>query len=174
MTPESIRFLYEYHYWASDRMWDCIQRLTDAQFIEPIDFSMGEIRNHVVHVMSGTRRWIERLQDKSVSSHLTFADYPTRDSVKLKWDELKAETLAYINSLDEDQLDRLIRWDLPQRGVSSTSHRWQVLLHVVNHATDHRAQVLTLLHTHFHVETVEQDMITFLASEGRDLAAHSL
>jgi hypothetical protein len=37
------------------------------------------------------------------------------------------------------------------------------LLPVANHATDRRTQVLTLLHTHFQVKTVEQDMIIYLS-----------
>ena len=37
---------------------------------------------------------------------------------------------------------------------------WQVLLHVVNHGTDHRAQALRLLHD-MGVETTSQDYIFY-------------
>jgi uncharacterized damage-inducible protein DinB len=38
---------------------------------------------------------------------------------------------------------------------------WQVLLHVVNHGTDHRAQMLKILHD-FGVKTESQDYIFFV------------
>ncbi len=81
---------------------------------------------------------------------------------KAKWDELRAETLAYVTSLTQDQLDEVIRWELPDRGIVAENPRWELLLHVANHGTDHRAQVLTILNQHFKIQTVEQDMILFL------------
>jgi uncharacterized damage-inducible protein DinB len=38
---------------------------------------------------------------------------------------------------------------------------WQVLLHVVNHGTDHRAQLLRLLHD-LGVKTTSQDYIFYV------------
>jgi uncharacterized damage-inducible protein DinB len=38
---------------------------------------------------------------------------------------------------------------------------WQVLLHVVNHGTDHRAQVLRILHD-FGAPTTAQDYIFYV------------
>ena len=38
---------------------------------------------------------------------------------------------------------------------------WQALLHVANHGTDHRAQILRLLHD-LGVETVSQDYIFYI------------
>ncbi|NOK62014.1 MAG: hypothetical protein GFH23_1086650n1, partial [Chloroflexi bacterium AL-N1] len=38
---------------------------------------------------------------------------------------------------------------------------WQVLLHVVNHGTDHRAQLLRLLHD-LGVRTTSQDYIFYV------------
>jgi uncharacterized damage-inducible protein DinB len=38
---------------------------------------------------------------------------------------------------------------------------WQVLLHIVNHGTDHRAQLLRILHD-LGVKTVSQDYIFYV------------
>jgi uncharacterized damage-inducible protein DinB len=50
------------------------------------------------------------------------------------------------------------------RGTERTSPAWQILLHVVNHSTDHRAQMLHLLHQ-LGAKTVEQDFVYYLRDE---------
>ena len=55
-----------------------------------------------------------------------------------------------------------MHWEIPSRGWQHENRRWQLLLHVANHATDHRAQILAALHEHFGLTTPEQDMILYL------------
>ena len=49
----------------------------------------------------------------------------------------------------------------------STIPVWQILLHVVNHATDHRAQTLRLL-DQLGAPTFEQDFMLYLYAWDRD------
>lgn len=130
--------------------------------MQPIDYSQGSIRNHVVHVMSATQRWIKRLQQVDAPPHLAFEDYPTRAETKAMWDVLKAATLDYVQALNQAQLDEIVAWELPARSLQAHNPRWEILLHLVNHATDHRAQMLAMLHTQFGAKTVEQDLIFYL------------
>ena len=162
MNPEAIRELYGYNYWAFERVWNCITQLTDDQFIQPIEYSTGAIRNQVVHLMSATHRWMLRLQTAQLPAHLAFEDFTTLASTKARWDELRVDILDYVNALTQDQLDEIIPWELPNRGIVSKNRRWEILLHVANHATDHRAQMLAILNQHFGIQTVEQDMIFYL------------
>jgi uncharacterized damage-inducible protein DinB len=165
MNPESLYLLFGYTYWASDRVWDCIMRLTDDQFTQDIPYSMGSIRNHVVHMMSSTRRWLKRLEGADVPPHLAYEDYPTREAARAKWDELRAEALAYLHSLTPEQLNQTIQWQLPHRGEAGSSYRWEILLHVANHATDHRSQMLAMMNTRFGLQTPEQDIIVYLGEK---------
>jgi uncharacterized damage-inducible protein DinB len=48
-----------------------------------------------------------------------------------------------------------------KEGIDQALTTWQILLHVVNHGTDHRAQVLRALHD-FGAETKEQDFIFYV------------
>jgi len=54
MTPEATRKLYNYTYWAFEKVWECITPLTDEQFTQHLDYSLGSIHNQVIHVMSST------------------------------------------------------------------------------------------------------------------------
>jgi uncharacterized damage-inducible protein DinB len=161
MTPQAIRKLFDYTYWAFEWVWNCIVKLTDEQFTQDLDYSLGSIRNHVVHLISSHHRWMKRLQGSEIPAHLSFDDFPSRDAVKPKWDEAKAEFLDYVYSLNQTQLDELVHYEIVSRGVVSDNHRWELLMHIANHATDHRAQILAMLDNRFSVKTVEQDMVFY-------------
>jgi uncharacterized damage-inducible protein DinB len=162
MRPHEISTLFDYGYWAFEKVWDCIMQLSDEQFVQEIGYSKGSIRHQVVHMMSATQRWIIRLKQEPMQPHLAFEDYDTRAAVKSKWDELRADAMAYINSLSEADLDAIIPWELPARNLAAENARWEILLHAANHATDHRAQILAMLNQHFSIETPEQDMLFYL------------
>jgi uncharacterized damage-inducible protein DinB len=163
MEPSEIRRVFDYNFWAFERVWECISQMSDEQFLEEIDYSTGSIRNLVVHMMSANRNWSSRLQGIEIPARLAFEDFETLFATKAKWDELRKEFLDYLISLSQEQLEESVNWELPARGLKLSNLRWEILLHVANHATDHRAQILAILHHHFHVKTVEQDMIIYLA-----------
>ena len=168
MGPESIRRFFDYSYWAYELIWGCIEQLTDDQFTQPIDYSTGSIRNHMVHVMSATHRWMARIESAKTPSHLIFEDFKTRRVVRTRWNELRLNTMRYLESLTADHLDEIVSWELLNRGLAARNHRWEILLHVANHATEHRSQILTMLNTRFGVETPEQDMIFYLLENQDD------
>jgi uncharacterized damage-inducible protein DinB len=166
MKPNEIKTLFEYNFWAFERVWECISQISDEQFVQEIDYSTGSIRNLVVHIMSGNRNWMSRLQGTDMPPRLVFEDFDSLAKTKAKWDELQQEFLDQLQSFDQEGLDEIVEWELLAQGLKSSNARWEILLHLANHATDHRAQILAILHHHFHVETVEQDMIYYLAEQG--------
>ena len=137
-------------------------QLTDEQFTQDVGYSFGSVRHQVVHIMSATQRWIDRFNFGEARAHLNFEDYPTRALAKAKWDEMKVDALAYIYALDQAQLDRVVEWELPTRKIKSAQHLWEMLLHIANHAADHRTQILATLHFKFRIQTPEQDMLFYL------------
>lgn len=164
MTPDAICLLYDYTYWGFEEVWGCLSQLNDEQFTRPLDYSMGSFRNQVVHVMSGTQRWIDRIRGEPVSAHWPFQRYDTLEKVREKWDEGKEDVLAYVLSLNQEDLDEWVEWEIEGRGLKQSNQRWELLLHVVNHATDHRAQMLAMMHYEYGLKTVEQDMLFYLAT----------
>ena len=167
MKPNEIRSIFDYHFWAFDRVWDCIFQISDAQFVEEIDYSTGSIRNIITHIMSGNRVWMKVLRDIELPPRLTLEDFETQSKTKARWDELQIEFLDDLSCINQEQLNGTVDWELLSHGLKSTSLRWEILLHLANHATDHRSQILALLHSHFHIKTIEQDMIIYLAERSQ-------
>jgi uncharacterized damage-inducible protein DinB len=162
MTPESIREIFGYNYWAWELAWKHIARLTDEQFVEDVGYSQSSVRHQIVHVMSATQRWIDRFERREARPHLQFEDYPTCEVTKNKWETLKADTLVYINAIDQARLNQVIEWELPARKIKAAQPLWELLLHVGNHSADHRVQILATLHFKFGIQTPEQDMLFYL------------
>lgn len=168
MKPNEIKTIFDYNFWAFERVWESICQLSDEQFSEQINYSTGSIRNIAVHIMSANRNWMGRLQDAETPPRLVYEDFVSLSQTKAKWDELQKVFMDYLDSLTQEQLEETVNCDLPARGLKISNSRWEILLHVANHATDHRAQILALLHQHFHVRTVEQDMIIYLAKRNQN------
>jgi len=163
MLVQAIHTLFEYTFWSFDRVWSCIDQLTDEQFGEDIPYSVGSIRNQLIHIMSGTTRWIYRVKQEPVPDHLHYENYSQILETKQKWEEMRTGVLQYIHTLDEEALEETIHWELLGRGLSHDNRRWQILMHVANHATDHRSQILMLLNRKFNIDTTEQDLLFYLS-----------
>jgi uncharacterized damage-inducible protein DinB len=161
MLPGMVRTLYDYNQWAHERVWACIQTLDDAQFTRPFDYSLGSVRDQIVHVMSVDARWFARLAGESLMPHLQAVDYGTVDAARVQWQVSALRNREIMGRLSDAQLGEEITYDMPHRGGLKRTARWQVVAHVVNHGTDHRAQMLGLLHQ-LGAPTVEQDLMFYL------------
>jgi uncharacterized damage-inducible protein DinB len=162
MNPQSIRDLFEYSYWAFDLIWPSIHQLDDDQFVMDLDYSFGSIRNQIIHLVSSHRRWINRLQSIQPVTHLNFENFSTISMVEMEWGITRDEMLDYVNSLNQADLDKVVSYKIQGRSIDAAHRRWEILLHLVNHSTDHRSQILAMLNIHFNIDTPEQDYIIYL------------
>ncbi len=155
LSLEVLRTCVQYNDATNRRLWDAIMQISDEQFVAETDYSHGSIRNQMVHLAGVDGRWLRGLQELADARNFTPnpADYPTRASAFELWKTVSQDFLAYVDSLDEASLLYV------PKGFSGPI--WQVLLHVVNHGTDHRAQVLRLMHDQG-AATFAQDLIFHL------------
>ena len=167
MNIEMIRTLYDYHFAANRRLWDdCVMALTDAQFIQDNDYSAGSVKGQILHIMTWDEQWFDRLRENEKSpGRLQPDQFADRAAIRAYWDNVETGMRAYLAALTGEVfagtvLVRSKTWgdtDLPV---------WQILLHVANHATDHRAQTLRLL-DQLGAPTFEQDFMIYLGGWGR-------
>jgi len=161
MNDQAIRSFVDYHYTANRQLWTCVMLLTDEQVARPFAFSIGSIHNHLVHMMQAEHVWLCRL--KAIESDLNRylpELFPSRVEIRHHWNELESQVRAYLESLHEGDLTRPIQYQATA-GETYTHQVFGILMHLVNHGTDHRAQIMALINL-LEGPTIEQDYIFYL------------
>ena len=144
MNQQDLRTLLDYHYWARDRLLDALEPLTADQLTRDMGNSFKSIHETVAHVYAAEWAWHERWHGHSPTALLSSDQFPDLASIRRTWSELEAKMRGFVEGLGEDGGSRVIDYKLLS-GQAGSSPIWQMLQHVVNHASYHRGQVTTML-----------------------------
>ncbi len=156
MNADAFRHFYNYHFAENRKVWEHVTSLSFEQFARPVDYSRGSVRQQLVHLLDAEDTWFSELRGTDPSDPLPdTVDADDRDVIRTHWDKVEENIRAYLANLQDDVLfSKPIKEPEEDQGLIV----WQVLLHVANHATDHRAQLLRTLHD-LGLETKYQDYI---------------
>ena len=163
MSLTYFRRLYDYNDWANERILDTAAKLTPAQFRQPGSASFGSIQATLVHTMNGQWVWLSRWQGNSPVTMFDVTDFPDVTTLRSQWFEVEQETQQFLNDLKPATLDKVVVYTGTE-GRSFDFPLWQLLLHQVNHATQHRSEVAMQLSS-FGFSPGWLDMIKFLVDE---------
>ncbi len=157
MNANAFRHFYDYHFSENRKIWDTyIIPLSDDQFTQAANYSHGSVRDQIIHLMRVDEAWFSDLRGVEIPESVNLADFQDRASIRAHWDQVEQTMRHYLAGLQDDRL-----FDKPLNGEDENLILWQVLLHVVNHGTDHRAQLLRLLND-MGVQTTSQDYIFYV------------
>lgn len=160
MTLDDLTTMLDYHYWARDRMLDALERLPPEQYARDLGSSFKSIRETVVHMYAAEWAWYSRWQGASPTSLLSSEPYPDVVSIRRAWTETEANVRAFADRLGASGVTKVIEYKL-LNGSAGASPFWQMLQHVVNHASYHRGQVTTMLRQMGAQPAKPMDMIAF-------------
>jgi len=141
---KDLRTLLDYHYWARDRLLAALGPLTPEQFNRDLGSSFKSIRETVVHTYAAEWAWHSRWQGQSPTALMTSDAFPDVAAIRSAWADHEKKMRAFLEGLGEDGLTRAIDYKLLS-GQPGSSPFWQMLQHMVNHASYHRGQVTTML-----------------------------
>ncbi len=159
MNADAFRHFYNYHFAENRKIWDtCIASLPYDLFIQHSEYSHGSVRNQLVHLMEVDEVWFSELQGIEPSEPISPADFDDRKTIREHWDRVEQNMRGYLAELQDEML---FAKPITEPEEDKDLVVWQVLLHVVNHGTDHRAQILRLLND-LGVKTTAQDYIFYV------------
>jgi uncharacterized damage-inducible protein DinB len=161
MSVEHFQRMINYMVWADRRLWQSIVPLPDEAIANPIDYSLGSLHEQVVHQMEAQWIWLERIKGFAQEGFTPASAYPNRESIIERWTRVQEAWLNYINALEDDDLGTTITYQRVRDKATFEMRLTDIIAHVINHATDHRAQMLALIAS-YGGQTFEQDYSFYL------------
>ena len=144
MDIADIRSLFAYDEWANARLLRTVAELSDEELTRDLGSSFASIRDTFSHLVVTEWVWLRRWKGESPSSLPEWVDAPGPPLLAAKLREIEAERAEWVASLRDDDLRRQISY------VNMKGERWRyvlsdALVHLVNHSTYHRGQIVTML-----------------------------
>jgi len=137
-----LRHLFDEMYRANHQMWVCVLKLREEQLTTDLGYPIGSIHTQLVQMICNENLWVNFLWHGEVE-YLREVNFPTLAQIRLEWDALEAEMRDYLSTLTPAVLEHQVELgclNLPRLTLR------EILLRVVNHATNYRTQILSGIH----------------------------
>jgi len=139
-----IRDLFAYTRWANGQILDAVAALDAEAYMRDLGSSFGSIHGTLAHIVGADWVWLQRWKGDSPRSLPEDMDLSTLEAVRRAWDAIQREREAILAGLDDADLSRTLEYR-NTKGEPQRNTLIETFLHVVNHATYHRGQVVTML-----------------------------
>ena len=143
MTLDEAKELFAYDTWANEMVFDAVAELSEEELKKDLRTSHESVLSTLIHLVGAEIVWLSRW--KGGKAPLPDAsEFPTLDSLRSKWSDVRDERDAFVASMSGEQLSESI--EISSLSGESFSHTFAVMFrHLVNHSSYHRGQVVTLL-----------------------------
>jgi uncharacterized damage-inducible protein DinB len=148
MNADYFRTLFDYTYWARDRVLAVIQDMNEAEYGRPNGFTYGSVRGILTHCLDAEFGWRWRLEGLARPERLQETSLPTPTLLTERWLQEEAQMRKYLTTLEDGDLSSDLVWNAADGKERRLPNRWLSLAHIVNHSTQHRseaAEALTII-----------------------------
>jgi uncharacterized damage-inducible protein DinB len=143
MTADELRTHIRYSGWASRRLLEAALELDQEQLYRDMGASHKSLVDTLAHIHFADRIWFSRVVDPAVQTSAP-ADLLPHQSLEREWPAMQRRWEEWADSLTDADLPRVVHYKA-MNGDPYETPVWQIVLHVVNHATLHRGQAMALL-----------------------------
>jgi uncharacterized damage-inducible protein DinB len=136
----AVRQMLLYTLWADRLCLKALEPVSHEDLVRDTGTSFGSLLGNLAHILGSQRLWLARFAGR----RLDRVDFPDWESLSSAWAETSAELGSFLASLTAGQVSADLTWTTTT-GQVCTRPLWQPMLHLVNHSTYHRGQVVSLL-----------------------------
>ena len=140
----TVRQLLLYTLWADRICLKAVEAVRSEDLARETGTSFGSLLGTLAHILGAQRIWLARFEGKTLDRVPGVADFPGLEALTAGWAETSAELGFFLAALTGSQVQSAITWS-NTRGDSFTRPLWQPVLHLVNHSSYHRGQVVSQL-----------------------------
>ena len=144
LTAKTLAFLYDYHYWMNARLLTACEALTPEQWDQPLGHSWGSVHGTCAHMLAAEVIWLARWRGHSPKALLQAEEVPALPDVRAGFARTEADLRDFLSTCDETRLVQDFSW-INTRGQPFSAPLGPVMLHVANHGTHHRGELVAML-----------------------------
>jgi uncharacterized damage-inducible protein DinB len=157
ITAQHILTMFDYHYWTTAEVIKAANSLSDEAYYAANPYSVGGIHAQLSHLLWAEQLWLARFTGRE-GTPFTPDLHPTKAVLAEQWASQQTAMRAYLSELSEETLAADLVYQ--RQGQRNALPLWVALYHVVNHTTDHRAQILYQIYQ-AGGQTVAQDVVHY-------------
>ena len=133
-----------YNIWANKKLFECINILSDEQIKKDIASSFPSIYKTVAHMWVAEDAWWQRLKlVEQMDMAVMHYDGGFAEMLK-KSGQRSEEWLSWVNKATEVQLTHVFAYQNSKK-EQFKQPVYEMLIHLFNHGTYHRGQLVTIL-----------------------------
>jgi len=167
MRTQEVRTLIDYNAWDDERVLGLAATLDPDRLRAAAAVSFGGLFATLAHLVGTEVTWCRRLEgEEHVPAVLGAADFADLAAIESAWRDVTRRLRAVVAALPEDGADRVVAYR-STKGVPYSNPVAEIVLHVVNHGTQFRAEAGTVLTAAGH-SPGDLDLIAYL--RGRNAA----
>lgn len=158
---KQLLLMAQYNLWADMVICKRIDQLKDDLLDKEVKSSFSSIRKTLGHMFDAERIWLNRLDGRSLEH------WPSQQIENFTTAHLLEESkavLKYVETLNEQVINSLCTYQT-RDGKSQTNGVGEIVLHLINHETYHRGQLITLMRELGVDQIPATDLIVYLRSE---------
>ena len=149
-----------YNIWANKRICSVIDSLSDEKFQREVVSSFPSIQKTLLHMWVAQLIWIQRFEGLSLSVSSSEEFQGTREDIVNGLISTSEKLEAMADAFTKEDLRQIRKYTTLKSG-SAMSAQYQMLIHVFNHNTYHRGQLVTMLRHVGITELPQTDLIFF-------------
>jgi uncharacterized damage-inducible protein DinB len=139
-SASAIKTIFRHNLWANLRLIERCGLLTDEQLDESITGVYGTIRDTLMHIVRAEQSYFSRISTGEPYDHPRDAPPMTISEMASASQATGEGLVAWAPKVDAGD-SVTIDWDGTLRDVPKTV----ILNQVINHATEHRSQIMTIM-----------------------------
>ncbi len=143
MDAEYFRFLFNYNYWARDRLLAATGGMSEADYASPNSSNYGSLRAILTHLLMGESIWLRRWTGAEAGEGISEESLPDLTSLTARWREEEAKMQTFLGSLTDIDLANDVVLRRPSGETSLPL--WKLMAHMANHSTQHRSEAAEIL-----------------------------
>src|SRR5437868_1120684 len=138
MDPVEYLQLWDYAYWARDRLLGAARGMSEADYALPNGFVYPSVRAVMTHLLGAENIWLSRWQGEDFR-RIPPEEVPTLEALEARWAEVEGRMRSFVHGLTPESLraDVVIR---SRDGSVSQNRLDQTMTMMLFHQAQHRSE----------------------------------